>query len=199
MDKEIIGQRIKLLREKNGMTQEDLVRSARKYAPKDKKLPRNMISRYEHGLVYPDAWVMQSIARALGTSAQYLMGETADPSPTVRPALTPEPVFWAVVRELNSQPPHLQRLAARLIEVALEYAREYSVIAIAQTPEMLTEDAQRARELANWLDKPIDEEALRILLESRAHRDAALNALDSVELNHEAPDSAGDNGQSGGE
>lgn len=73
MQKRMIGTRIKERRHALDMTQEDLA-----YAT---KMTQSQISRYERGENDPTGESISILAEALGTSSDYLLGGTDDPSP----------------------------------------------------------------------------------------------------------------------
>lgn len=146
MDKQVIGDRIKLMRERMGWSQRDLANEARRHAPEGKRVTRNSISQYENGHSYPDNWMMQAIADALETSVPFLTGTTDDPSPGPRPTFV-APELWGILESLNDQPPALRRLAVSVLEAAVEYALAYANSDQSQTT------AEPVSDLADYPDK----------------------------------------------
>ncbi|MBT9586071.1 helix-turn-helix transcriptional regulator [bacterium] len=71
--RELIGQRIKALREKQGLSLSELARRC--------ESQRQTVHVWEQGRAKPVDEVMLAVARALGTSISYLYGETDDPRP----------------------------------------------------------------------------------------------------------------------
>ena len=66
-------ERLRRLRESRGLTQRELAEAI--------GVSRQAIGLYEAGEREPDLSTLQKLARALGTSMSYLVGETDDPSP----------------------------------------------------------------------------------------------------------------------
>lgn len=75
-----LGDRIKLLREKRNMTQKDLATKA--------GLTVVQLSRYETNDRKPDPEYLRSIVDALDTNADYLLGRTDDPSPSLEKGMS---------------------------------------------------------------------------------------------------------------
>ena len=67
----IIGKRIKELRKKMKMTQEDLANQMR--------ISRSALANYESGLREPNGDILVNFSRILNTSTDYLLGNTDDP------------------------------------------------------------------------------------------------------------------------
>ena len=75
--------RLRDLRTQRGFSQEQLARLA--------DVGHQQVWRYESGNTMPSAEIVARIARALGTSADYLLGLSDDPSPQeVRGDLSPD-------------------------------------------------------------------------------------------------------------
>ena len=66
-----IGEKIKIMRKQRGLTQEDLAHLINKSS--------NLLARWERGEVKLKTENIIKIARALGTSSSYLLGETDNP------------------------------------------------------------------------------------------------------------------------
>ncbi|MCM3703231.1 helix-turn-helix domain-containing protein [Paenibacillus macerans] len=69
-----LGERIKILREQNNLTQKDLAAKA--------EMSVAQLSRYETNDRKPDPESLRKIVDALDTNADYLLGRTQDPSPS---------------------------------------------------------------------------------------------------------------------
>ena len=66
-----IGEKIKIMRKQRGLTQEDLAHLIQKNT--------NLLARWERGEIRLQTENIIKIARALGTSSSYLLGETNNP------------------------------------------------------------------------------------------------------------------------
>ena len=66
-----IGEKIKIMRKQRGLTQEDLAHLIQKNT--------NLLARWERGEIKLQTENIIKIARALGTSSSYLLGETNNP------------------------------------------------------------------------------------------------------------------------
>lgn len=88
---------------------------------------RESISRIENGHTRADSWTVTALAKALGVSAEYLLGVTNDPSVKIRPEYpVPEPNTWRLVARLNDLPVALREQTVRLLNELLDYASSYS-------------------------------------------------------------------------
>ncbi len=77
---EATGDRIKALRVGRGMSQQDLLNRVRAALP-ERKVALENLSRIENGHQEPGAWALRGLARALNTTADYLLGLVDDPAP----------------------------------------------------------------------------------------------------------------------
>lgn len=68
----LIGKRIKELREKRGLYQEDFANTIGS--------KRSAISNYESGTAAPQPYMLAKIATALNTTVDYIVGRTNDPA-----------------------------------------------------------------------------------------------------------------------
>jgi len=71
-----VNERIKGLRQKYGMPQEELAEKC--------SVSRSTVQRWEKGLTVPDITQATSIAKTFGVSASFLIGEPDDPSPLLK-------------------------------------------------------------------------------------------------------------------
>jgi transcriptional regulator with XRE-family HTH domain len=127
LDKQAIGNRIRELRESAGLSQGELADRARRYAPGGKLVTRNSISRYENGHTYPDSWMATAIAKALEVSAEYVLGQTDDPTlGSMPPFPIPKPDLYSAVAALNELPADLRRRAIVILEEAIALAQGWS-------------------------------------------------------------------------
>lgn len=69
----MIGERIRTLREKIGMSQEELAHSVGMHP--------NTVARWERGELIPRGTSLSKLARGLNTTSTYLLSETDDPLP----------------------------------------------------------------------------------------------------------------------
>lgn len=67
------GERIRALREKNGMTQEELAQII--------GMSQNTVARWEREELAPRGTSLVKLAKALNTTSTYLLDETDDPAP----------------------------------------------------------------------------------------------------------------------
>jgi transcriptional regulator with XRE-family HTH domain len=65
---EVFAQRLRFVREKRGLSQNELARRC--------NFSTNQINRYENQVIEPSISALQAIARELGASADYLLGFT---------------------------------------------------------------------------------------------------------------------------
>lgn len=122
-----IGDRIRLLREQKGWSTYRLSKAAR--------VASGYLSEVENGLKKnPSAFVLARIAQALGTSVDYLVGNTNDPSPITDESASLSPTE------------RLERLGAMLRS---EGATEEDVKTIME----LLESRRRLREAVEQTDK----------------------------------------------
>ncbi len=106
--------RIYELRKAQGMTQGQLAEKC--------GITQNQISRYERGAITPLADVLATIAAALDTSADYLLGLTDAPTPGEKPA--PQPSLTAPEAEMLDLLRSLSVPAQRQLIEALKIARQ---------------------------------------------------------------------------
>lgn len=122
-----LGERLRILRLQQGLSQKDLVQAAREYVPGDKVLVRESISRIENGRTQADTWTVAALARALNVATEYLLGRTDDPKVSTPPVYpVPKPDTWDVVRRINDMPTELRAHTVALIDHLLDYASSYS-------------------------------------------------------------------------
>lgn len=69
----MIGERIRTLREKSGMSQEELAGAVGMHP--------NTVARWERGELIPRGTSLSKLARGLNTTSTYLLSETDDPAP----------------------------------------------------------------------------------------------------------------------
>lgn len=182
----VIGLRMRHMREQHQWSQEDVAQRIRRLT--GRKVPRNSFSYYENAERYPDTWVLIAAAQALETSLAYLVGETDDPSPTVRPALTPAPELWGITKKLNRLTPALRGEAAQFIEATLNFAGEYG--AYVSSGIVAKSDPQPAdTDLDAWAGQSISQLQLDRL--EAEHLQELLTDDDAADLPN------GDNGQPG--
>lgn len=73
----VLGERLRQLRERRGLRQEDVARYF--------QTGKSTVSQWESGKRRPDLETLQRLARFYNTTIAYLVGETDNPSPTPQP------------------------------------------------------------------------------------------------------------------
>jgi transcriptional regulator with XRE-family HTH domain len=83
-DNNVLGKRIKQLREEKGLLQKDIARII--------GITDSAIGHYERGARFPDPETLRKLAEYFGVSVDYLLGRTDVRTPTQpwRPAITPK-------------------------------------------------------------------------------------------------------------
>lgn len=124
------------MRKKLDLTQEDLTRQVQGLT--DGKLRRPNLSKIESGTYgEPGIWVVTALAKALGTSPNYLMGFTDDP--------TPDDDVDAIIRHLEEQDRELVRRLAALFD-AMTLEQKIALVSFAE--QFIANPASSSRKTA---------------------------------------------------
>jgi len=90
----IIGYRIKCLREEQGWLQQELADKLRIEC--NLKTSRGSVNRWENGKAYPEVWAIKCLASLFGVTMDYIIGNSD--------SRTPEPTEDTIREELRSNP-----------------------------------------------------------------------------------------------
>jgi transcriptional regulator with XRE-family HTH domain len=97
----ILADRLKVLREQSGMSQEELGQQI----GKDQK----QVWRYENGVSIPTADVLLLLAQVFTTTADYLLGMTDNPERPLRNSHDLTDTEKEIIHVLRSKPPEWER------------------------------------------------------------------------------------------
>ncbi|SDJ59210.1 helix-turn-helix domain-containing protein [Paenibacillus naphthalenovorans] len=110
-----IGNRIKALRMKKGLTQDQMAEKL--------GMNRANFSNYERGVASPPGETISKIAAILNTTTDYLLGRTEDPSPLeLIPTDPSPPEVRAIQRAAKNMSPNDRRKMLNMIRAAFEEA-----------------------------------------------------------------------------
>ncbi|TQR33996.1 helix-turn-helix domain-containing protein [Brevibacillus brevis] len=113
--KKLMGQRIKSLRERQGLSQDELASTL--------GMNRTNVSNYESGRTVPPGNIIRDLADFLKTNADYLLGRTDDSSHTRKNEEFDEEVR-SLARDIQSFDPGNRDLLKDLIKTMRERGKE---------------------------------------------------------------------------
>jgi transcriptional regulator with XRE-family HTH domain len=118
-----LGERIRAQRQRLGLRQEDLAERARDYA-EGRSIAVETVSRIEKGKNEPAAWMVQALARALETTADYILGLANTPDLPGEPRYpVPAADLAGLVVRLNELEPSERAQVRAIVESVLEFGK----------------------------------------------------------------------------
>jgi transcriptional regulator with XRE-family HTH domain len=174
----VIGERMRGLRRLRGWTQPELAAQLRRLLGEDREIAQETLSRIENGRT-PQTWLLDALAQALDTTADYLLGYADDPAQPEELSSFPIPLpeLYTLVARLNGLPGERRRQAAALMLALIEFSEAHAVVA--RDPEV--------EQLVKVLDSlPADRRTHWMAAVERAADEARHAASRAVELDDEA-------------
>ena len=172
----VIGERMRGLRRLKGWTQPELAAQLRRILGDDREIAQETLSRIENGRT-PQTWLLDALAQALDTTADYLLGYADDPAQpeTVSNVPVPLPELYRLVARLNGLPGERRRKAAALFLELIEFSE-----ARVSEPVVSPQAARAGQLFANF-----PEAEQQYWLEQMEATDAAMRAASPPETSPE--------------